>query len=72
MIIYLLDPKSEIFQTFQTADQLYGFCQRSTRNMKGKTLIVRNGPKAVCSDLGDETPTEIHTLTLHIMNSIRS
>jgi hypothetical protein len=35
--IYLLDPRSEIFQSFITPQQLYGFAQRSTRNFRARS-----------------------------------
>lgn len=69
--IYLLDPRSDIFQSFITADQLFQFAQRSTRNFRGKTLIVRNGTNARCVDLGNETPKEIFDLTTSLQSQIR-
>jgi hypothetical protein len=71
MKIYLLDPRSEIFQSFQDANQLYGFANRSTRNFRGRILIVRNGEKAKAYDLHDESPAEIHALVLRLQNEIR-
>lgn len=68
--IYLLDPRSEIFQSFITPQQLYGFAQRSTRNFRGKTLIVRNGDKAKAYDFGDESPAEVFALVLRLQNDV--
>ncbi len=71
MKIYLLDPRSEIFQSFQDVSQLYGFANRSTRNFKGRILIVRNGDKSKIYDLTDESPAEIYALFLKLQNEIR-
>jgi len=70
MKIYLLDPRSDIFQSFQDANQLYGFCNRSKFFMRGRVLVVRNGLKAKVQDLKDESPTEIFTLALHFQNEL--
>ena len=70
MNIYLLDPRSDIFQTFQDANQLFGFLNRSSRNMKGKTLIVRKGDKAKVFELNNESPSEIHMLTMMLQNDL--
>ena len=72
MMLYLLDPRSEIFQSFQDANQLYAFCNRCTRSMKGKVLFVRNGSKAIPYDLTDESPAEIFALTLKLQNQIKT
>lgn len=66
--IYLLDPRSEIFQSFLTADQLLKFAQRSTRNFQGKTLVVRTGDRAQCVDLRNEMPVEIYQLVLRLVS----
>ena len=71
MKIYLLDPKSDIFQTFMEANQLYAFANRSSRNFKGKVLLVRNGDKAKVYDLNDESPAEILALVLKLQNEIK-
>lgn len=71
MKIYLLDHRSEIFQTFTGANQLYAFCNRSVRNMKGKTLVVRNDAKVKLYDLGEESPAEIFALTLKLQNEVK-
>jgi hypothetical protein len=68
--IYLLDPRSEIFQTFQDPNQLYNFCNRSTRNMSGKTLFVRNGFKVKVYDLTNESPAEIMALTMKLQREL--
>lgn len=68
--IYLLDPRSEIFQTFITPNQLYGFAQRSTRNFRGKILVVRNGDKVKIYDFGDESPTEVFAIVLRLQNDV--
>lgn len=66
--IYLLDPRSEIFQSFLTADQLLKFAQRSTRNFQGKTLVIRTDNNARCVDLRNEMPVEIYQLVLRLMS----
>lgn len=71
MKIYLLDPKSEIFQSFFDANQIYGFLNRCTRNMRGKVMIVRNMDKAKAYDLTNESPAEIHALVLKLQNDIK-
>jgi hypothetical protein len=71
MKIYLLDPNSEIFQSFQDANQLYGFLNRCTRNMRGKVLIVRNKAKAHAYDLTNESPAEIHMIVLKLQNELK-
>lgn len=69
--IYLLDPQSDIFQSFITADQLLSFANRCTRNFRGRTLIIRNGEKSKCVDLGNETAREIYDLVLNIQSQLR-
>jgi hypothetical protein len=69
--IYLLDPLSEIFQSFITAEQLFQFANRSTRNFRGRTLVVRNGSVSRCVDLKNETPKEIYDLTVNLQSQIR-
>lgn len=69
--IYLLDPRSEIFQSFITAEQLLNFANRCTRNFRGKTLIVRNGDNAKCFNLGNETAREIYNLVTTLQSQIR-
>jgi hypothetical protein len=69
--IYLLDPQSDIFQSFLTAEQLLGFANRCTRNFRGRTLIVRNGEKSRCVDLGNETAKEIYNLVLTLQTQVR-
>jgi hypothetical protein len=70
MKIYLLDSSSEIFQTFQDANTLYGFLNRCSRNCRGKTLIVRNEKKSIAYDLGNESPAEIFALTLKLQREV--
>jgi hypothetical protein len=69
--IYLLDPHSEIFQSFLTAEQLFNFAQRSSRNFRGRTLVIRNGEKSKCVDLGNQNPKEIFDLVVHLQTQIR-
>jgi hypothetical protein len=69
--IYLLDPRSEIFQSFITAEQLFQFANRCTRNFQGRTLIVRNGENSRCVDLKNETAKEIYNLVLNLQSQIR-
>lgn len=69
--LYLLDPQSDIFQSFLTAEQLLGFANRCTRNFRGRTLIVRNGDKSKCVDLGNETAKEIYNLVLNIQRELQ-
>jgi hypothetical protein len=69
--IYLLDPRSEIFQSFLTAEQLFQFANRQTRNFNGRTLIVRNGTVSRCVDLGNEKPKEIYDLAVNLQTQIR-
>jgi hypothetical protein len=71
MKIFLLDPISDIFQTFIDANQIYGFCNRSMRNLKGKILIIRNGSRARVYDLTNESPAEIFSLVIKLQNEIR-
>ncbi len=71
MKLFLLDHRSEIFQTFSDSNQLYSFCNRSVRNMKGKTLIAQNGMKAAAYELGEESPSEINTLAIKMMNQVK-
>jgi hypothetical protein len=71
MKIFLLDPISGIFQTFQDHNQIYSFAGRSTRNFRGKILIVRNGTKVKIHDFNDETPTEIYNLVLKLQHEIK-
>lgn len=68
--IYLLDPASDIFQSFITPNQLYAFAQRSTRNFRGKTLVVRNGDKAKAYDFGNESPAEVFAIVLRLQNDV--
>jgi hypothetical protein len=68
--IYLLDPRSEIFQSFITPNQLYSFAQRSTRNFRGKVVIVRNGDKAKAYNFGDESPTEVFAIVSRLLTEI--
>jgi hypothetical protein len=69
--IFLLDLRSDIFQTFIDANQIYSFCNRSMRNLKGKMLIVRNGARGRFYDLTDESPAEIFSLVIKLQNEIR-
>jgi hypothetical protein len=69
--IYLLDPQSDIFQSFLTAEQLLGFANRCTRNFRGRTLIIRNGEKSKCIDLGNQTAREIYDLVLNIQRELQ-
>jgi hypothetical protein len=71
MKIYLLDHRSEIFQTFTDPNQLYAFCNRSVRSMKGKTLIVTHDEKVRKYELGEESPAEIFALTIKLQNEIK-
>ena len=71
MKIHLLDPRSDIFQSFITPDQLFNFAQRSSRNFNGRTLVVRNSDKARCIDLRKETPVEINALVMKTLNDLR-
>lgn len=71
MKLFLLDHRSEIFQTFSDSNQLYSFCNRSVRNMKGKTLIAQNGVKATAYDLGEESPAEICALSIKMLNQVK-
>lgn len=69
--LYLLDPQSDIFQSFLTAEQLLSFANRCTRNFRGRTLIIRNGEKSKCVDLGNETAKEIYNLVLTLQTQVR-
>jgi hypothetical protein len=69
--IFLLDHKSGIFQSFQDANQFYGFLQRCSRNLLGKTLIIRNGDKAKAVDLEKQSPLEINVLVIKLQNEIK-
>lgn len=70
MKLYLLDHRSEIFQTFSDISQLFSFLNRQTRNQKGKTLIAVNDTKAVANILNNESPLEINNLALKMLNQI--
>lgn len=69
--IFLLDHRAGIFQSFQDANAIFAFCNRSSHNLKGKTLVVRNGSKSRIADLGVESPKEIHALTIKLQNEIK-
>lgn len=70
--LYLLDPQSDIFQSFLTAEQLLNFANRCTRNFRGRTLIIRNGEKSKCVDLGNETAREIYNVVLNIQRELQN
>jgi hypothetical protein len=69
--LYLLDKGSEVFQTFQDVNQLFGFAQRSTRNFRGRVLVVRNGNISRCQTLGSESPKEVYDIALTLLSQIR-
>jgi hypothetical protein len=70
--IFLLDHRSGIFQSFQDSNQFFSFLQRSSRNMRGKTLIVRNGEKAKSIDLQDQTAIDINKMVAQIQQQLNS
>jgi len=43
---YLLDHKSEIFNTYQTLDQMINFLSR-LRSIHGRSIIISNGQSAI-------------------------
>jgi len=68
--IYLLDPRTEIFQSFQDFSQLHAFANRSTRNWNGRILVIHNDNKSKVYNLQNETPSEILALTLKLQAEI--
>lgn len=69
MKIYLLG--DEVFNTFQDANQLYGYLSRCVKNPRGKVLVVRNNEKGKFYNLTDQSPAEIFAITLKLMNELR-
>ena len=64
---YLLDHKSEVFQTFQTLDQMINFLSR-LRYIKGKSIIISNGEKCYqYEDITDTLPV-LHKQMIQAMN----
>ncbi len=66
---YLLDHRSEIFQTFQTLDQLISFLSR-LRYIKGKSIVVSNGVQCLQYENITDTLPELHKQLIAAMNAL--
>jgi hypothetical protein len=68
--LYLIDPRNEIVQIFPTASDLYRFCSRLTRGVKGKTLVVQDGERARVYNLTDEAPAEVNQIAMRLQYEV--